>query len=38
MEDIEETFHSKEIESLLSNLWDAMKNVPTSPFNEFGLW
>jgi hypothetical protein len=27
--DIEETFHPKEIESLLSNLWDTMKNVPT---------
>jgi hypothetical protein len=26
----EETFHPKEIESLLNNLWDTMKNVPTS--------
>jgi hypothetical protein len=30
---IEEIFYPKEIESLLSNLWDTMKNVPTSHWN-----
>jgi len=28
MEDIEEIFYPKEIESLLSNLWETMKNAP----------
>jgi len=27
--DIEETFHPKELESLLSDLWDTMRNAPT---------